>query len=480
MTTPDLPLWTMTACEAAARFRDRSLSPVEYLDALIARIDQVEPEINATTYRHFDMARSAAQEAEARFSKGDKDLGALEGLPVAIKDSTDIVGMPNSCGSLTMRDHVAKRTSFVNERVLTAGGIPYIRTTTPEFSCATFTHSRQWGVTRNPWNTDFTPGGSSGGAGAVLASGMASLATGSDIGGSIRIPASCCGVVGYKPPYGRNPMDPPFNLEAYCHAGPMARTVRDTILLQNVMAGPHPGDMTSLPAIPALTDQCPDLKGWRIAYSPDLGFYEVDPAVHANTERALKVFEELGAQVEEIALPWTKAVEDAAGAHLIHMFGASLGPTLQEAAGEMTDYARLFAEHGQESGAPDYLSALQVEAQMYPPLSDILSKFDVLVCPTTAIPAVPADYNHAQDTLTINGKDISPFLGWVMTPAFNMLNRCPVLSIPSGLAPNGVPTGIQIVGPSYADQTVFDAALAYEAASDAWRAMGGVAPTTTL
>jgi amidase len=471
----DASLWALSAAEAAARFRDRSLSPVEYLDALIARAESVEPRISAFTYRHFDEARDAARRAEARFARGGRPR-PLEGLPVAVKDSTEIAGMPNSAGSLTMKDHVATRTSFVNERILAAGAIVHARTATPEFSCATYTHSRLWGVTRNPWNPDYTPGGSSGGAGAALAAGLAPLATGSDIGGSIRIPASCCGVVGYKPPHGRNPMDPPLNLDPYCHAGPMARSVCDIILLQNVMAGPHPGDITSLRPKKRVSDENKGIKGWRIAYSPDLGFYEIDPAVRENTERALDVFRDLGAVVEEVRLPWTAAVEDAAAAHLTHIFGASLGPVLQAAPEAMTDYARAFAERGLGSRAKDFLRAMEVEASIYPDLADVFARAELFVCPTNALPAVPAEFDHARDALTINGRPVTPFLGWVMTPVFNMLNRCPVLSVPTGRAPNGVPTGLQIVGPSYTDQRVFTAALAYETASDAWAEMRRLDP----
>ncbi len=196
-------------------------------------------------------------------------------------------------------------TSPNNERILKAGGIVHARTATPEFSCSSVTHTRLWGVTRNPWNLKFTPGGSSGGSAASLASGTTPIATGSDIGGSIRIPASCSGVVGYKPPYGRNPDDPPFNLDPYCHTGPLARTVADAILLQNVMCGPSPADIASLRPKLRLPMQYKPIKGWRIAYSIDLGFYNVDKDVVANTKAALDVFRSLGATVEEVDLGWT-------------------------------------------------------------------------------------------------------------------------------------------------------------------------------
>ncbi len=186
-----------------------------------------------------------ARKAEAKYAKGAR-TGALEGLPVGIKDESYIKGKPTSSGSLLMKDYVAEHTSPQNARILRAGAIVHARTATPEFSCAGYTWSRLWGVTRNPWNPAFTPGGSSGGAAASLAAGSSALATGSDIGGSIRIPAACSGVVGFKPPYGRNPDDPPFNLDFFCHTGPLARTVTDAILLQNVMSGPLATDISTI------------------------------------------------------------------------------------------------------------------------------------------------------------------------------------------------------------------------------------------
>ena len=241
----DLDLCYMPASTALRLFRKKKLSPVELMQAVIARAEKTKEKVNAFTYTHFDEALDAARKAEQKYARGKK-TGALEGLPVGIKDESYIKGKPTSGGSLILKDFVGEHTSTMNERVMKAGGIVHARTATPEFSCAAYTWSRLWGVTRNPWNRDFTPGGSSGGSAASLASGTSAICTGSDIGGSIRIPASACGVVGYKPPYGRNPDDPPFNLDFYCHTGPLARTVGDAILLQNVMSGPSPYDISTL------------------------------------------------------------------------------------------------------------------------------------------------------------------------------------------------------------------------------------------
>ncbi len=463
----DLELCYLPASEALARFEAKSLSPVELMQAVIARAEAVQPAINAFTYTHYDEAMSAAREAEARYAKGAPQ-GALDGLPVAIKDESFIAGKPTSNGSLIMKDYVADRTSAVNERILREGGIVHARTATPEFSCAGYTWSRLWGVTRNPWNREFTPGGSSGGSSASLAAGGTTLATGSDIGGSIRIPASTCGLVGYKPPYGRNPDDPPFNLDFYCHTGPLARTVKDAILLQNVMCGPHPLDIATLrPKLTMATGYAP-IKGWRIAYSRDLGAFEVDPDVERNTLAALDVFRSLGASVEEVDIGWGPDALQAGMDYLGHLFGGFISNLLEEHADDMTTYGRDFAERSLGSSARQFVATLETADRMYATLGPLLEEFDVLICPTTALPAVRADFDQSRDSVSINGKEVNPFLGWVMTTPFNTMSRCPVLSVPSGRASNGVPTGIQIVGRTYCDEDVMRAGMAYEAAVGGW------------
>lgn len=463
----DLDLCYLPAAEALRRFKAKTLSPVELMSAVIARAETTKDKINAFTYTHFDEAMDAARKAEAKYARGAR-TGALEGLPIGIKDESFIKGKPTSGGSLIMKDFVGEHTSTMNERIMKAGGIVHARTATPEFSCAAYTWSRLWGVTRNPWNPDFTTGGSSGGAGASLAAGTSAIATGSDIGGSIRIPASACGVVGYKPPYGRNPDDPPFNLDFYCHTGPLARTVEDAILLQNVMTGPSPHDIASLRPKLRLPTEFKPIKGWKIAYSIDLGSYEVDPDVRRNTLAALDVFRSLGAEVEEVDLGWGPEVLEAGLAYLTHLFGASLAKLLAEHGDLMTTYARRFAEDGASSKATDFVASLEAAGRMYMTLGPLLERYKVLICPTNALPAVAADHDQSKDEVRINGKVVNPSLGWVMTTPFNTMSRCPVLSLPSGHASNGVPTGIQIVGRTYCDADVFRAGIAYEQAVGGW------------
>ena len=465
----------LSAAEALEAFRARTLSPVELTEEVIARAEATEPQINALTYRYFEEALSEARQAEARFMGRGPDPRPLEGLCVAVKDSGHIQGLPTSAGSLLSDEAPQRATSPLNQRVLDAGAIVHARSATPEYSCAAVTWSRRWGVTRNPWNLAMTPGGSSGGAGAALAAGSATLATGSDIGGSVRIPAACSGVVGYKPPRGRNPVDPPFNLDPYCHTGPMARTVVDALLFQNVLSGPHPEDPNTLPRhAVAISDA--SAMGLRIALSPDLGFCPVEPEIVRALEDAARMLRDRGATVEAIDIPWGEEVLDAALTHLRLIFGTSIAPKAVADWNRMTPYARAFAEQGLAVTPRDYLTALGVAGEAGRILGQAMASFDLLLCPTTALPAVPADFDPAADALSVAGRSVNSMLGWTLTVPFNMLSSHPVMSVPVALADCGVPIGVQLVGRPYDDDTVFCAALALEAARGRWFGSVGLAP----
>jgi amidase len=465
----DADLCYLTATEALRLFKAKKLSPVELMAAVIARAERIQEKYKPFTFTYFDEAMDLAKKAEAKYAKGAR-TGALEGLPIGIKDESFIAGQPTSFGSLITKDFVPESTSTNNQRILKAGAIVHARTATPEFSCATYTNSRLWGVTRNPWNAKFTTGGSSGGSGATLAAGTSLLAMGSDIGGSIRIPASACGVVGYKPPYGRNSDDPPFNLDPYCHTGPMARSIADAILLQNVITGPSPTDITTLKPKLTLPASYKPIKGWKIAYSLDLDCWEVDSEVVANTKRALEVFKSLGATVEEVKLGWGRLALDTACKHLWHLFGGQLSQYVKKHRKQMTEYAIELGDFGKKSTIHDFLEAMEGANKLYATFGPLMEQYDIFICPTTALPAVKADFQLSRDKIRVNGKltKLPTDLAWVMTPLFNTLSRCPVLAVPSGHASNGVPTGIQIVGGSYRDADVFQAGMAYEAALGGW------------
>ena len=451
------------AVDALRLFRTRKLSPVELMDAVIARAGQVAPTVNPFSQTFFDQAREQAVRAEARYASGARTR-ALEGLPLAIKDEETIKGLPASSGSIAFRDQIGEETTYIVERCLRAGAVMHVRTTTPEFSCAAVCHTRLWGVTRNPWNTAFTPGGSSGGSGAALAAGATTLATGSDIAGSIRIPSACSGVVGFKPPYGRNPQGHIFNLDFYCHSGPMARSVADCALLQNVMAGPHPRDIATVRPKLRLPLDFKPVTGMRIALSMDLGYVEVDEDVRRNTMAAVDKLRDAGAVVEECDLAWTPRILTAAMNYLGHLFGNTIAPAMRRHRHELMPYVVDFAEFGARTTGEDFIESLNIAGELYDTLGPLLERYDALLCPTNALAAVPAEHDPASDKVRINGTEVDPMLGWVMTYPFNIMSRCPVLSVPSGLDRNGVPTGLQIVGRTYDDATVFRVGAAVEAA----------------
>jgi Asp-tRNA(Asn)/Glu-tRNA(Gln) amidotransferase A subunit family amidase len=454
----------LPAIEALRLFRAKELSPVALMEAVIARAEAVEPTVNALCVRFFDEALEKAREAEAAYMGRGETPRPLTGIPVGIKDEMPIEGQPWSMGSLVHKDDVAAETAVVAERVLAAGGIVHARTTTPEFSCAGFTHSRLWGVTRNPWNPEVGVGGSSGGSGAALASGTATLASGSDIGGSIRLPASFNGVVGFKPPFGRVPEDPPFNRDQYCHEGPLARTVADCALFENVIAGPDPRDLSCVAPKLEIPERLEGIDGMRVALAVAPGDYPVDPDVAANTRAAGEAFREVGATVEEVELPVAR--DDVYLAAYIH-FGAIFGDYISkevEAHGElMTAYAvqvardsvAAFARHGFGHG-------LELEDRILAAIGAVLAGHELLLLPTVTSRGFVAGDDYVGHGPVVDGVALDDHFFAFLTPLFNIASRCPVLNVPSGFANNGVPTGLQIVGRPYEDVSVFRAGAALE------------------
>jgi aspartyl-tRNA(Asn)/glutamyl-tRNA(Gln) amidotransferase subunit A len=452
----------LPAAEALRLFRARELSPVELVTAVIERAETVEPVINAFAETFYEQALDQARAAAARYAGRGGPPRPLDGLPVAVKEEAEIAGQHNTLGSLPLRDVVAEETAAFVQRIIDAGGIVHARTTTPEFCCAPVTWSRLWGVTRNPWHTGYSPGGSSGGSAAALAAGTATLATGSDIGGSIRIPASFCGVVGFKPPYGRVPEIAIFNLDHYCHEGPLARTVADCALLENVIAGPHPSDVASIRPKLEIPGELAPITGMRIAFSADLGCYHVDSGVVANCRVAADRLRDAGAIVEEVALPWDlETIKKAARIHFGMIFGASVREIYDKHADQLTSYARNFIAEADQVSKDELVTGLGLEGQIYAPLGQLLEGFDALICPTFAVPALTAEYDPGQP-VSVNGRTSADWMDVLMTLPFNIASRCPVITVPSGLSHDGVPTGLSIVGKTYDDVTVFRVAAAHE------------------
>lgn len=457
-----MDLHHLTAAEAGRLFRKRELSPVELLDEMVRRTKEVEPLVNAVTEELLDDAYDAARESEARFAVGaPAEPRPLEGIPLMLKDEQPIAGRLAQDGSLLERGQIADVTHPIVDRIHAAGAVVHGRTTTPEFCCAPVTHTQLWGVTRNPWNPAMTPGGSSGGSGAALATGSTLLATGSDIGGSIRIPAAQCGVVGFKPPFGRVPGLTPFNSDTYCADGPMARSVEDVALLQNVIAGPWVGDQASLaPKLDLAVD--PDqVRGFRVAVCPTLGDYEVDSSVLANTLVAADALRDAGLVVDEVSLPWRREETiSIAWAHFRAIMGAFIDGIAggdAERVDQLMPYTRAFASAA--SGGGDYAEGLIAETDFYRPLGELFETYDVLLCPTMAQTDIAADDPFDDPERTFAN---------LMTLPFNVVGRVPVLATPSGVAPTGVPTGVQIVGRRYDDATAFNVGAALERALGLW------------
>ncbi len=458
----------LCATEVLRAFRARELSPVEVLDAVVARADAVEPVVNALLERDHEDFRAAAAAAEKRYAGGGDAPRPLEGLPVALKEEQPVAGRSLRMGSQVTRGDVAEQTHPVAERVLASGAIVHARTTTPEFSCAAFTHSALWGVTRNPWNPEYTPGGSSGGSGAALAAGTAYLATGSDIGGSIRIPSSFCGVVGFKAPYGRVPALPPFNLDVYCHDGAMGRTVADVALLHNVIQGQHPYDHVSLPALPIPPD-LGDVRGLRVALAVTLGDLAVEPEVEANTRAFAAALRDAGAVVDEVEV--AISLERLTEAALVH-FGAVMGPSVSELAApddpRLEGYTRQFLELSSTAFArTGTYAGLLAESAVHRALADVFVDHDALVCPTVGALGFEAGHEYP-DGIDVAGRHLDLYVFAALTPVFNVASRHPVLNVPSGRASNGVPTGVQVVARPYDDVTAFHVGAAAERALGLW------------
>lgn len=452
------------ATEALALFRSRDLSPVELMEAVIDRTTAINPGINALTETMFDDALAAARTAEAHYLRAPHDAGApasanggpLLGLPVATKEKHAIAGRSFSQGLVAQAGVRATAHHPVVERILAAGGIIHARTTSPEFSCATVTHSPLWGVTRNPWNLDYSPGGSSGGSGAALAAGMAPLATASDIAGSTRLPASFTGTVGFKAPYGRIPGLGPLASDWYRGDGPMARSVADTALLANVMAGPHAADHNTVGASPPIPTEPRPVTGMRIALCIRLGDYQVATDVEANTRAVAASLEAAGAIVEEVELPWSSR---NIGETIFTHFGHILGPAMQQATsgGEelLAGYTRQFMEDARAAAERNTLvDALTAEHRIQAQLAAAMKGFDAMLAPASAVPALDAAGSYL-DGIDLGGTHLEHYWQAHMTAPFNIANRCPVLAVPSGLANVGIPTGVQIVGHPYDDDTVF-------------------------
>ncbi len=457
----DIELCYMPAVEQLKLFKTGKLSPLEVLKAQIDRAEKVEPAINAFTDTFFEEASKMAKAAQELYANRPDEARPLEGLSVAIKDEMPVVGQRCTEGSLIYKDQYMDFDHPVAERLRDAGGIFHARTTTPEFCSAWITSSRLHGDTGTPWNPKYTASGSSGGSGASLAAGTSSLATGSDIGGSIRGPAAACGVVGFKPPYGRNPDLPPFSLDSYNHTGPLARTVADCALMQNTMSGVHPKDIATVREEVLLAYDYGDLSGKKIAFSMDVGNGVVAQEVEDLTRQALDNLATRGAIIEEVDLGWGRDEIYAARDYLDHLFGQYLVRAKTEHADLLCDYNLYYADRAAASSPDDFLRSYEVSGQMYNTMGPLLEEYYAFICPIFISHEMRAD-QKPWEKMTVKGVEFDSDYDGSLMAQFNMLSRLPVLAVPAGIADNGLPVGLQIVGRSYDDARVFHVASALE------------------
>lgn len=458
MTVPDLLTWPLSRVLAA--YADGSLTPRDYLEACLDRLAVVQPVVNAVGDVYADEARAAADESGRRWRDGT--ARALEGIPIGVKDEAAIAGKRSTYASLLYTDVVLEETDPFVQRFLDAGAFVHVRTLTPEFSIAFWCHSRLWGVTRNPWNPAYDVGGSSGGSAAALAAGIAPLATGSDIGGSIRMPASCCGVVGYKPPHGRVPVGGIYGLDDWCHVGPMARTVADCALLEDVIAGHHDSEHTSLRDTVRIGVPAGEVAGLRVAVSYDLGDWPVTDEVRAAIRESANALRGAGCVVEEVDLVVERElVRRASNAHHRELMGADTAADIAGREDLVNPYTTGWLELLSRTD-DTFLEGRRIEVEITARVDAVLADHDVLLCPANAIPALEAGVDHTVEPFVLDGTTYEPFHDLFLVEVFNIANRCPVLTVPAGRSSDGVPIGVQIVGRTYDDRTVFEVGAALE------------------
>jgi aspartyl-tRNA(Asn)/glutamyl-tRNA(Gln) amidotransferase subunit A len=447
-----------TALELLDLYRMRQASPLEATRAALARIERWNPILRAFSYVAAEEALESARGSEERWGRGEP-CGALDGVPVSIKDLILTRGMPTLRGSRTIDPNQAWDVDApAAARLREAGAVFLGKTTTPEFGCKGETNSPLTGISRNPWNPQKTPGGSSGGTAAAVAAGMGPVSVGTDGAGSVRIPAAFCGNVGFKPSFGRVPAYPLSYFGTVSHLGPHTSSVRDSALVMNVLSRPDARDWTSLPPdgrdyLAGLED---GIRGLRIAWSPRLGYARhVDPEIALACERAAHRLSDLGATVEAVDPGIEDPLEITCGLWFVGAW--TLWNTLTPAQQTLTDpdfaaEARLGSAFGVLEVQQLYLRRGALGAH----LRQFMERFDLLVTPTVAVPAFDARPPGLGDMAP------AALLGWTpFSYPFNLTQQ-PACTIPCGLTASGLPIGLQLVGPMFGDALVLRAARAFE------------------
>jgi amidase len=461
-------LWEYTAIMLAGMLRRREVSAREVIAAHIERVEAVDGAVNALVTRCFEQAMGKAAAADQALAQG-KPPGLLHGLPTAHKDLIDTAGVRTTYGSPLFAQNVPGRDELLVSRIAGAGAISLGKTNTPEFGAGSHTVNPVFGATRNPYNLSRSAGGSSGGAAAALAARMVCLADGSDLGGSLRNPASFCNVVGLRPSPGRVPRwpvtDPADTLGV---EGPMARTVADTGLLLAVLSGPDPRATIALDAPPprlaAPADVtnvlAQDLHGLRVAWSADLGL-PVEPAVRAALAPARAVLADLGCQV-------TDAAPDLAGGDEVFRtwralrFATTFGPLLRDHPGDVGPNVAWNIERGQELTVADLSRATTLWAALAERVSAFFAEFDVLACPVSQVPPFDVDLDWVHQ---IDGVPQESYLDWMRSAYLISVTGLPAISVPAGFTPDGLPVGLQLAGRRRADWHLLGVAATFEAAT---------------
>ena len=448
----------LPATTLAELIRTKKISPVEYMRALLERIESCNPKINAFVYLAADQAMEDARTAEAKLMSGDR-IGRLHGVPVTIKDLAITRDMPTQQGSLIYEGNRPAEDTPIVPRLRDAGAIILGKTTTSEFGWKGVSQSPLTGITHNPWKHGFNAGASSAGAGAASAAGFGPLHQGSDGAGSIRMPAHFCGVYGLKPSFGRVPNYPVSTGDMTSHNGPLTRTVADSAMFLEVMAGPHPLDYTTLEAGPAAYQARlqEGIKGKRIAYSPDLGHARVDPDVAALVKAAANRFSELGAHVEAVTTPWA-----APGPELIRFFWAAhltrLRPHLPKWESRMDPGLVACIKAANNVSVAEYQAARERKMAYVADIHRWFQDWDFLLTPAVSVAAFPAE-KLMPDHWPQHDWD---WVSWAeFSYPFNM-SWNPAASVPCGFTPDGLPVGLQIVGKRFDDLGVLQASAAFE------------------
>ena len=454
-----------TATELVNLVSSKQASPVELVEAYLGRIDRLDPQLHSFLLVSPDEAMKRAAEAEAAVMRGDP-VGPLHGLPIAIKDTQMTGGVRTTQGSLLFKDRVPDRDAAVVERVKAAGAIALGKTNVPEFGLVGTCENRLGEYGRNPWDTERTPGGSSGGAAAAVAARLCPAALGSDGGGSIRIPANFCGIYGIKPGKGRvsgytGQSGPPMPY-MLSQNGPLTRTVRDAALLLQVIAGHDPRDPTSLRESPPdfIRGVGKTVEGLRIAWSPDFGFAKVDPEVLDITLRAARVFEDLGCNVEESDIALDPPY-DVFGPVIAGDFHTNFGRYKNNGDDQFTEYAKFLLDRGSRVTVADYARALGEMDRLKARMTDLFERFDLLLTPTACFP--PFKYGIFPGEVSGISEYPDQYWNGAFTLPINVIGH-PAASVPAGFTSNGLPVGLHIVGKELDEVTVLAASAAFESA----------------